>query len=269
VGEKFVVNVAYGRRGSTLQIGTKTQVPVSWEEAQTVFDAIIRQKKAKGYTESESGTPYLHSDKQVSGIQCQLLNPIRDDEVDSLVKSEDWCMQEKFDGQRMLVQKKGAALHGINRKGQVVGLPSTVVHSANTIPYDFIIDGECLGERLVVFDLLEFNGKDCRHLFYGQRLVELINLLASGMAPNLPMIETAHTPENKARMLMELREQKAEGVVFKLLDAPYTPGRPSSGGAQLKHKFYATLSAVVSKINPQRSVKSGSWMAKTGIQPGT
>jgi hypothetical protein len=26
---------------------------------------------------------------------------------------------------------------------------------------------------------------------------------------------------------------------FKRLDAPYTPGRPNSGGPQLKHKFYA------------------------------
>jgi bifunctional non-homologous end joining protein LigD len=37
-------------------------------------------------------------------------------------------------------------------------------------------------------------------------------------------------------------------------DAPYTPGRPSSGGSQLKFKFVATLSAVVVKANRQRSV---------------
>ena len=48
---------------------------------------------------------------------------------------------------------------------------------------------------------------------------------------------------------------KQEGVVFKRLDAPYTPGRPNTGGSQLKHKFYATLSCVVAKINPQRSVE--------------
>jgi len=39
------------------------------------------------------------------------------------------------------------------------------------------------------------------------------------------------------------------------LDAPYTAGRPNSGGNQLKHKFYATCSAVVSKVNSQRSVE--------------
>jgi bifunctional non-homologous end joining protein LigD len=43
--------------------------------------------------------------------------------------------------------------------------------------------------------------------------------------------------------------------VFKRLDAPYTPGRPNTGGNQLKHKFYTTCSAVVSKINDRRSVE--------------
>ena len=48
--------------------------------------------------------------------------------------------------------------------------------------------------------------------------------------------------------------------------APYTPGRPNSGGAQLKYKFYATLSAVVAKVNPQRSVEIR-LLDKDGWQP--
>jgi bifunctional non-homologous end joining protein LigD len=44
--------------------------------------------------------------------------------------------------------------------------------------------------------------------------------------------------------------------VFKRLDGSYLPGKPNSGGSQLKHKFYATLSAVVSKTNgTKRSVE--------------
>ena len=42
--------------------------------------------------------------------------------------------------------------------------------------------------------------------------------------------------------------------MFKHHDAPYVAGRPSGGGSQLKHKFYATLSAVVDTINDKRSV---------------
>jgi bifunctional non-homologous end joining protein LigD len=39
------------------------------------------------------------------------------------------------------------------------------------------------------------------------------------------------------------------------LDAPYTPGKPNSGGPQLKFKFCASLSAVVARVNRQRSVE--------------
>lgn len=43
--------------------------------------------------------------------------------------------------------------------------------------------------------------------------------------------------------------------MFKHGAAPYVTGRPKSGGMQLKHKFYATLSAVVDIVNAQRSIQ--------------
>lgn len=43
--------------------------------------------------------------------------------------------------------------------------------------------------------------------------------------------------------------------MFKRLAAPFSPGRPASGGDQLKVKFYATLSAIVDGVNAQRSVR--------------
>ena len=56
-------------------------------------------------------------------------------------------------------------------------------------------------------------------------------------------------------MLDALRRLKAEGVVFKRHAAPYTPGRPASGGDQLKLKFTATASCIVAKANgTKRSV---------------
>ena len=54
----FVVNFAYGRRGSTMNTGTKTQSPVSFEEAKKIHSKLIQEKLAKGYTQGESGTPY-------------------------------------------------------------------------------------------------------------------------------------------------------------------------------------------------------------------
>src|SRR5271168_3673250 len=54
----YSVNFQYGRRGSTLQTGTKTTAPVALAQAQKIFDKLVAEKKAKGYTEGEQGTPY-------------------------------------------------------------------------------------------------------------------------------------------------------------------------------------------------------------------
>ena len=73
--------------------------------------------------------------------------------------------------------------------------------------------------------------------------------------PHVRLVETAFTTVKRTELWQRLRRKNREGVVFKRLDAPYTPGRHNSGGTQLKHKFYATCSAVVSKINAKRSVE--------------
>ena len=52
----FVVNIAYGRRGSTLSTGTKTSAPVDYDAALITFDKLVKEKKAKGYTEGAEGT---------------------------------------------------------------------------------------------------------------------------------------------------------------------------------------------------------------------
>jgi len=256
-GERFVVNFAYGRRGSTLNAGTKTNVPVDYPDARRIFDKLVREKTAKGYTPGPDGTPYHQTNKEqvATGLVPQLLNSIEEAEVERLVGDDAWAMQEKFDGRRMLLQKQGVAIHGINRKGLIIGLSSAVMVAAHAIPGDFVIDGEAVGDVLHGFDLLELNGEDQRPLGYRERLTALLNLLVSAQQRHVRLVTTAFVTNQKASLLEQLRSQKREGVVFKRLDAVYTAGRPNAGGPQLKHKFYATLSAVVGKLNAQRSVE--------------
>jgi bifunctional non-homologous end joining protein LigD len=122
-GALFVVNFVYGRRGSTMQTGTKTLTPVDYETAKGIFNKLVREKMAKGYTPGADGTPYKQTrdEGRATEIRPQLLNPIEEDEVARLIKDPAWCMQEKKDGKRLLLQKQGAAIHGINKKGLLVG----------------------------------------------------------------------------------------------------------------------------------------------------
>jgi bifunctional non-homologous end joining protein LigD len=253
----FAVQFAYGRRGSTLNTGTKTSQPVSLDEAESIFAKLVAEKQAKGYTEGPEGTPYTGSttEKQASGLLPQLLNPIEESEATRLIQDPHWCLQEKLDGRRLLIRSQGAAIDGINRKGLVIGLPEPVFQAARLFEGNCVLDGESIGDVFHVFDLLLLDGQDIRSWAYRDRLVGLMNLLGSVQQHAIRYVETAYTTDQKQRRLQRLKAAGREGVVFKRLDASYTPGRPNSGGTQLKHKFCATLSAVVSRQNPQRSVE--------------
>jgi bifunctional non-homologous end joining protein LigD len=256
-GELFVVTFAFGRRGSSLNTGIKTSSPVDYETAKNTYDKLVREKMVKGYTPGENGVPYHHSDKaeRVTGILPQLLNPIDYMEAQRLLKNPVWCLQEKFDGKRMLIQKQDESITAINRKGLAVGLPSTITIDTQKLTGDFILDGECIGQDYYAFDLLELNGENHRSKSYQHRLVSLSGILNVPGLLHIEFVETVTDTANKQRLFKLLQDEKSEGAVFKRLDAAYTPGRPASGGCALKCKFYSTASCVVAKINAQRSVE--------------
>jgi len=249
-GTGYVVNFAYGRRGNALMIGTKTQSPVSIEEAKKIFEKLVNEKRAKGYTESGDGKAFAMSAKagKVSGLLPQLLNPIGEDECEKLLKDDDYGAQKKFDGKRIMIRKKGKSIDGSNRKGLVVSLPQEIVDELSSWP-DCEIDGELVGNIYNVFDMLSKDGKDLRKRDYQGRCAQL-----PIRGTYVKVAELAVTEVAKKSLYKTLVKQKQEGIVFKRLDAPYSVGRPNSGGTQLKFKFYATCSAVVGSINKQRSV---------------
>jgi len=45
----YVVNFGYGRRGATLNTGTKTTYPVTYVEAEAIYEKLVKSKTAKGY----------------------------------------------------------------------------------------------------------------------------------------------------------------------------------------------------------------------------
>src|ERR1043166_9181502 len=59
----FVVNFAYGRRGSTMNTGTKTQSPVGYNEAKAIYNKLVKSKEAKGYQPGSDGVPYQQTEK--------------------------------------------------------------------------------------------------------------------------------------------------------------------------------------------------------------
>ena len=257
-GSGFVVNFAYGRRGSTMTTGTKTQSPVSFEEAQKIHSKLVREKLGKGYTPGEDGTPYSSAENnKPSGITPQFLNPVEEGEVEGLLDSPDHYLQQKFDGKRLILRKSETGIQGINRRGLECGVPETILNGAGKIAGTWTLDGEAVGDVLFVFDILELEGLDLRPQPYSKRLVVLLNLLMGAQQNAIRWSDPWIDPFQKRRRFHDLQNEFAEGVVFKHKDSPYTAGRPASGGAQLKYKFVETASVLVTVINDQRSVGIG------------
>lgn len=249
----WVVNYAYGRRESTLTTGTKTSTPVEKAKAEAIFGRLIAAKTNKGYTEIASGTPYTNGSAKLTAIRPQLLNPVPVEEVDRLLANDNYLVQPKLDGRRLLLLKRGDEVVGINRRGIECGFPASVGQAALCLQGDFLLDGEAMGDIFHVFDLLEKDGKDLREQSYTDRLTALLHLLASGSQESIKWVLTHRGAKMKTALFYKLREENAEGVVFKRANAPYRADRPALGGDQFKVKFVETASVVVSGINARRS----------------
>lgn len=250
---KFLVNTRWGARSAQkLRSGTKTPRPLPYDEATARYHELVKEKLSEGYTPSESGAPYQGAPMgaRVSGVVPQLLNAVDDAGLETLLLDDGYAMQPKHNGERRLVRVSGAVVEGINRKGLVVELPGTVAEAAATIGLNCIVDGELVVHTLHAFDLLEHDGISIREKPFGERYRLLEAILSKPPlrrgSSAIQLVETALGQESKRKLLARVKAANGEGVVLKLLNSPYEPGRPNTGGTQLKYPFYATATCRVS-----------------------
>lgn len=255
----FVVNFAYSRRGATLNTGTKTSKPVPYDEALIIYGKLVRSKTAKGYKPVGASTAGIGSsvtdrEQRDTGLRPQLLNPITEEEALAYLDGDQWAAQEKYDGRRMMIRKTGNEIVATNRDGLAVGFPDAVAHVLASIMGSFVLDGECVGDTLFAFDLLEHQ-RDLRGEPYRQRVAALTALL--GRRDGAVQVARTVTGADKRLFMVELKAGDREGVVFKDLNAAWSAGRPASGGSAFKCKFWASCSCVVIGGNGRRSVQLG------------
>jgi len=241
----YVVNFAYGRRGNTLATGTKTAAPVEYATAKKVYDKLVHSKTAKGYKpegDDALGIKVI-TDLTDTGVRVQLLNEVDISEVSKYIRDDRYCMQEKNDGRRKALQYTGSTVIGVNKKGFETPVIDQMVQDCQTILGAALLDGEDMGEKLLLFDMLSYP-----HMAYIDRLSMLEDIVRPGLK-SLEVVKTAYTTQEKLEMYNHLKRIKAEGVVFKVKDAAYSPGRPNSGGDQLKCKFYESASCIVTSVS--------------------
>ena len=262
----WVVNFSFGRRGAALNVGTKTAKPVDLATAKKAYDKLVKEKTAKGYKPSGAAPASINAlvsaaEDRDTGIHPQLLNSIEENDLERLFKSQSHCLQQKYDGRRLIVKKIGKKVIGINRKGQEVALRKEIEEVLALHDGDCILDGEDCGDVYWAFDCLSRNGKDLTASGYKERweacesLVVDFRKTSKNALKVVSLAASFWTEKEKRQAYEQVKKQNAEGVVFKIITAKYVAGRPASGGNQLKYKFVATVTCkVASRNGTKRSV---------------
>jgi bifunctional non-homologous end joining protein LigD len=186
-----------------------------------------------------------------------LLNEIDEATARKLCLDPAWGAMEKKDGERRPLLIENGKAEGTNRYGIYTGGMKTSIAKAIDASINLIIDTEDMGTKLEAFDMIEIDGKNLRNMGFGKRHQALCDSPTIANSKSISIVPLFVTSEDKLALLERMIAENREGLVFKKLNAPYTPDRPASMGDQLKFKLYDECSVMVTKINVQRSFQMG------------
>lgn len=255
---QFTVTGHNARRGKPTKEQKKTKTPVTYDKAVKIYEALLKQQTKKGYTDDESGVSFIGTDDEarISGLHCQLLNTVDESTAKSLCKDDKYWSQQKINGERRIIKRNKDAVTGINKRNLTVNVSTAITKGATQSPdNDFIIDAEILKGVIYVFDALRINGVDITSKPFHERVVLANTLVDSLDDPAFKRVRLARNVNEKHELHNALIDLGAEGIVYKDINAPYTGGRPASGGSQFKFKFYEEASVIVASHNSgKRSV---------------
>jgi bifunctional non-homologous end joining protein LigD len=254
-GDAYTVKVEWGRRGSSLQQGSKA-VKVPLAAATKKYESLVREKTNKGYqamSEEVQPAAVAPPEGQGSGSrvakrakvghQAQLLSPIEEEELDAFLADDEMVAQQKIDGTRIIAHISADGILATNRDGQVTTkIDRSMLAGLEYLPHGTIVDGEVLDDGFWLFDVLQLADEDVREQGYVDRYAILDGDLEPALTGDVRIVPMAKGKSAKNKLHEKLRSGGAEGLVFKHRDAPYTAGRHAT---QRKLKFTKTADVVV------------------------
>jgi len=267
VDHGYVVKYQYGRRGATLTPGVKPAKPVALDLAMKQFERMCKERITKGYTQAGTSTAAIETvERSRSGLQPQLLNQIDDEALEASLQDPAMCMQQKEDGERIMVSCRVSNVMASNKLGFTRPLPQSVIDAILSLPcHEVVLDGELVGAQFRVFDMLSLNGNCYRAHGYGDRYAKYLAFLSMFQSPALSLVEGWFEQDDKRKHFKRIKLENGEGVVFKDIHARSSPGRPNSGGAQLKFKFTESVTCIVDRVSDLRRSISLALLDERGI----
>jgi len=268
---------------SELRIGLKESL-VEEAIAQCYDQPLASVQRANMLTGDISETLRIAAAGNLAEVQLVLFRPISVmlaspvDTAAELIATfpTDALVEEKFDGVRAQVHKRGAQVEIYSRTLDRVTEFPELLAPIRKIPADFILDGEIIGWRngraipftelqqrlgrkqidlftttlvpasFVAFDLLLLNGQTLIDLELAERRLKLADLLTSYEQPELQFTraDLCTTTQEIETAFQSALANGNEGLVAKAPQSPYVPGRRGQFWIKLKRPL-ATLDVVI------------------------
>jgi ATP-dependent DNA ligase len=171
----------------------------------------------------------------------------------SLIDNPRWMMEQKFDGDRLLLVYEDAKMpRGFTRKGEECTLPSikgldlTPLHSRHR--GRTILDCEMLEDgQIHVFDIPEMQSIDLCGMMYSRRRELLENTFTYFEREGFNCVSVFKTQDEKLEAFYRFKNDTTiEGIMFKHDASFYRFNHRNKEWR--KHKFYKTCSAIITEL---------------------
>ena len=257
----WVVNYAHAGVGKPLHHGTKTKAPVLYAKALKTFESLISEKvNGDSHYFVDGDQVVAHQDvpvsKEMLGIIPQQPTAINAKTLAELIDNPSWGIQIKANGEnRVISVNTTGQVKGGNKLGHLVPLPLDWVEQAKMLG-SFTANGEHIGNELHLFDLMNIDGVDIRHLPQSLRMQRLVQLLEDKgqNAPFIKLLPCVYDGPSKRKVIEHAKNAQLEGLVAKRAAGPYTQGRSQDS---LKFVFREVATCIVIAQNDKRSVAVG------------
>jgi bifunctional non-homologous end joining protein LigD len=215
--------------------------------------------------------------KKLPSGKTGFIEPMKALLSEKLPAGPQWIYEVKFDGVRALGIKKGAKVELYSRAAkEMTAKYPKVAEALKTLPVnEVILDGEIVavdregrpsfqllqsyqmaGAKkpplfFYVFDLINLEGKELTSLPLLQRKAALATLLKDVRGT---VRFSADFPAESKKVLYEMEKRGLEGLIAKLKDSKYEPGR--RGGAWIKFKWSQQQEFVIGGYTPPKGSRS-------------
>lgn len=201
-------------------------------------------------------------------MKPMLADSIDPKRLERYIEDDDWWMQQKLDGDRILLHVSDGTVTPLNRSGEPrsKSIPNGMKQYFSNLSGEWFIDGELVDGVFCVFDLPGVNDIVEASMPYDLRLDVLERFWPQlGPSSDVLLIPTARTADEKRDLSNRIKALNGEGLMLKRHDAPYKERRVST---MLKAKFVKTADCIVYAVGLDGKENAGLALLSPGEDAG-